>query len=149
MDGPSSPSAAAAAAAAAKMTGSTGAPHPNDDGSAPDRFTLMHPAFQSGPHKRKFGADKGAIDRMELSRDEQHAFLANVMQSQAMDTKPDADARRLHAHGEYFQRALKMSAGRDDGDLSADSSGSEEIDPTSNGCIDFSNNNNSGGKGNL
>lgn len=62
----------------------------------------------------------------------------------------------LHSHDAYFQRAIKMNSIQDNDELSGDSSGSEEIDPTSNGCIDFSNNNNnnngsssSSGKANL
>lgn len=142
-----SPTQPANTAHVAHSTKMNGAPNtPNSDEVTPnDRFTLMHPAFQHVHHKRKFCNDKTMNqNKGDMNRDDQHTFFTN-----AMDKKSESAGHRLHPHDEYFQRAMKMNSIQDNDDLSGDSSGSEEIDPTSNGCIDFSNNNNNSGKANL
>lgn len=107
-------------------------------------FTLMHPAFQNVLHKRKYygshGIETGAMfDKNCIDRDARNCnnLLANVLHSdlsRKMDTELLADARAANC----LKNAKNMC---DNGDVSQDSSGSEEIDLTSNG-IDFSNNNN-------
>lgn len=107
-------------------------------------FTLMHPAFQNSQSKRKycssFGNDKVMFDKKY--RDEQSCFLANTMPSMGeFNGKGDHLNPNLYpANGKMY---TKNSIGnRESGDSSDESSDSEEIDLTSNGCIDFSNNNN-------
>lgn len=129
----------------AKLNGTSGtSTTPMNEATPNDRFTLMHPAFQNTQQKRKYGNEK-SFDGDEMNRNEQHSFLTNVMQSQAMDKKT-VHGHRLHSHDAYFDRVNKSSCNRDDDELSVDSNDSEEIDLTSNGCIDFSNNNNNSGK---
>lgn len=89
-----------------------------------DSFTLMHPAFQSVLHKRKYYGtqdietaaifDKNSSDRD--TRNSNNFLLPNNVRSAENDCVIS--------------------------ELSRDSSCSEEIDLTSSGCIDFSNNNN-------
>lgn len=99
--------------------------------SRSDGFTLMHPAFQNVLHKRKFygphGIDAVMFDKNCSDVRSCNTLLANVLQS---------DLNRKIVPGTRSKRDC------DSGDQSQDSSASEEIDLTSNACVDFSNNNN-------
>lgn len=109
-----------------------------------ESFTLMHPAFQNVLHKRKYygshGIDTNAMfDKNYSDREARNCnnLLANVLHSdlnRKMDAELLSDARTVSC----LKNAKNLC---DNGDVSQDSSGSEEIDLTTNG-IDFSNNNN-------
>lgn len=107
-----------------------------------DGFTLMHPAFQNVLHKRKYyGAESigaaGIFDRNSSDHRDQN-LLTNVMQP------------AFHRNVDGDQNARKINSSKNpctkndcaNSELSPNSSCSEEIDLTSSGCIDFSNNNN-------
>lgn len=110
-----------------------------------ESFTLMHPAFQNVLHKRKYygshGIDNGAamFDKSIGDRDTRNCnnLLTNVLHSD-LSRKMDADLLTESRTANNSKNANNIC---DNGDVSQDSSGSEEIDLTSNG-IDFSNNNN-------
>ncbi|XP_055305153.1 diencephalon/mesencephalon homeobox protein 1 [Sitodiplosis mosellana] len=100
-------------------------------------FTLMHPAFQNVLHKRKYyGAQ--VIDTTSMfnknysDRDERNCnTLTDVGRKMVTDTHSNTK------RGDHLKNA------KNDCNNGDDSSGSsEEIDLTTNGCIDFSNNNN-------
>lgn len=109
-----------------------------------DGFTLMHPAFQNVLQRRKnygaqgtHGIDATALfDKSNSNRDARNcnALLANVLQSD-VNGKTDTNSHSNIIRANDFQN-IKM------GEMNQDSSGSEEIDLTSNSCIDFSYNNN-------
>lgn len=108
-------------------------------------FTLMHPAFQNALHKRKYYGAQGIdtatmFDKHSSDRDARNCntLLANVLHSDVgrkIGTESHANTRRGGDH----LKITKNDCNNGDDD---DSSGSEEIDLTSNSCIDFSNNNN-------
>lgn len=101
-----------------------------------ENFTLMHPAFQNVLQKRKYYGthgmdavsmfDKNCTDARNCGN-----LLANVLHSDV--------SRKMDPQFDHRLKNAKNDC--DNGELSQDSSGSEEIDLTSNG-IDFSNNNN-------
>lgn len=100
-----------------------------------ESISLMHPAFQNVLHKRKYYGGHsidsiGAFDKNIGDRDVRNCnnLMTNVMQAEFHKQATD----HLKSRKNEFENA----------ELSQDSSGSEEIDLTSNGCIDFSNNNN-------
>lgn len=79
-----------------------------------ETFTLMHPAFQMNPKQ----------DKTNCNNDDRSQYVDDQLHKQVLES-----SRILH--GENIEH--------DD----SDGSESEEIDLTSNGCIDFSNNNKS------
>lgn len=100
-----------------------------------DGFTLMHPAFQNVLHKRKYFTSQG-IDKTMMTYDknfsERHNLLANVLHSD-INRKVETDSETRLTHHSKSTRNEYDSSG---------STSSEEIDLTSNNCIDFSNSNN-------
>lgn len=106
----------------------------------------MHPAFQNALHdkQRKYYAIHGmdmneVLDKNCTNRDVRNC-IANVLQSDF--------SRKIGAGTERLDTAITgrmrntSSHHCENSDVSQDSSDSEEIDLTSNGGIDFSNNNN-------
>lgn len=111
----------------------------NDGPAQNDGFTLMHPAFQNVQHKRKYYNN---LDRNGTIHDEQHSFFTNIMQTDLNAKKLNQDLNSV-SNVRFMQNyANRMTKDHDSGDSSGESSDSEEIDLTTNGCIDFSNNNN-------
>lgn len=110
-----------------------------------ESFTLMHPAFQNVLHKRKYygshGIDNGVMfDKCSGDRGDArncNNLLTNVLHSD-LSRKIDANLLSESRTANQLKNGKNLC---DNDDISQDSSGSEEIDLTSNG-IDFSNNNN-------
>lgn len=108
-------------------------------------FTLMHPAFQNAQTKRKycssFGNDKIMFDKKFTPRDDQNCFMPGAVPPMDYNGKNDhLNANLYPANGKMYTK--NPIDNRGSGESSDESSDSEEIDLTSNGCIDFSNNNN-------
>lgn len=111
----------------------------NQNRNKSESITLMHPAFQNVLHKqRKYygthGIDAASVfDKNYTDRDARHCnnLLTNAMHSD-FSKQPATIA----------EHSKSRKTDYDNADMSQDSSCSEEIDLTSNGCIDFSNNNN-------
>lgn len=116
----------------------------NEETTQNNKFTLMHPAFQSVQQKRKYASDKVMnFDRNCQNRNDQNVFLNNMMHSQVIDRKVEKSNPHLLSNEKFLDHASKFKSYHDGADdMSGDSSDSEEIDLTSNGCIDFSSNNN-------
>lgn len=105
-------------------------------------FTLMHPAFQNVLHKRKYYGAQGIdttvmFDKNYSDRDARNCntLLANVLQTD-VGRKICTDSHSSARKGDHLKNT------KNDCNNGDDSSDSEEIDLTSNSCIDFSNNNN-------
>lgn len=102
-----------------------------------ESFTLMHPAFQNVLHKRKYYGTHHGMDAASMfdknCTDARNCgnLLANVLHSDV--------GRKVDSKFDHRLKTAKTDC--DNGEMSQDSSGSEEIDLTSNG-IDYSNNNN-------
>lgn len=113
-----------------------------------DGFTLMHPAFQNVQQKRKYF--NGFVHDNDRNGKSENPFFSSMMQTDIGLKKLQPESLSM-ANGKFMDYANKLNksrtigdAGNDSGD--GDSSDSEEIDLTSNGCIDFSNNNNNSEK---
>lgn len=121
--------------------------------SAPDdnEFTLMHPAFQSVQSKRKTFNCSSSEKYNPLNVIEPNRIVLPSIQSAEYEPRSTASGANILTNGKLRNCVRKLSASVDakyldssNGQIMDDSSDSEEIDLTSNGCIDFSNNNHSG-----
>lgn len=122
---------------------------PNEPSEASGNgFTLMHPAFQA-PHQSE-KTTKHEKPTITKSRAPAHGLstmtLGNhgtnpLAYSAEFSLKADYTSK-LMSNGTHFADRANGHHDRERESGSADESDSEEIDLTSNGCIDFSNNNN-------
>lgn len=112
-----------------------------------NRFTLMHPAFQS-PHQtdKSLASDKltsitktGSINLSPMPI----APHPNGTLTYSADFSLKTSYAKHFSNGTHYLDRIGHHNDRIRDVGSGDESDSEEIDLTSNGCIDFSNNNNS------
>lgn len=130
-----SPDAAAASSQSNAVQLSKDAKTTTDGNEPNDGFTLMHPAFQNVQQKRKFYNNLDRNGSTNHTEQQQHAFFS---------IQSDLNKKLHHdPNAKFMDYANKLNKDQDSGDSTGESSDSEEIDLTSNGCIDFSNNNNS------
>ncbi|XP_031632267.1 homeobox protein aristaless-like 4 [Contarinia nasturtii] len=108
----------------------------NQSQNKSENFTLMHPAFQNVLHnKRKY---YGAIDAAAIYN--KNCSDRDAGNCNALLAKMDTNSHVIDGRKIDRMRNIKNDFSNDE--ISQDSSDSEEIDLTSNSCIDFSNNNN-------
>lgn len=113
-----------------------------------DGFTLMHPAFQNVQQKRKYF--NSLVHDNDRNGKSENPFFSSMMQNDIGLKKLQPESLSM-TNGKFMEYANKLNKSRNIGDAGGDSSDgdssdSEEIDLTSNGCIDFSNNNNNSEK---
>lgn len=128
----------------------------NADENNENGFTLMHPAFQKTKSYKKTDMPKHIMPNDEhLTNRTAIPYPSDYLQKLPLSNAPysihSSDGRNQEANVHYLS---KMNSAIDDkrghigvipsgmNQCTDDSTDSEEIDLTSNGCIDFSNNNN-------